>query len=112
MCGINRSIVRPRSVLPSLLILLVVFAREIAPILTQSDAARSRRLMRNPLGCVCPAPAMLCEIENLFVLCYVNRYGSIIISTMPFERYDCVAPIGHTAGDYYERTAGTRTGYG
>ncbi len=26
------------------------FAREIAAILAQSDAARSRRLMRNPLG--------------------------------------------------------------
>jgi hypothetical protein len=26
------------------------FARKIAPILAQSDAARSRRLMRRPLG--------------------------------------------------------------
>jgi hypothetical protein len=31
------------------------FAREIVGILAHSDAARSRRLMRRPLGALCPS---------------------------------------------------------
>jgi hypothetical protein len=50
-----------------------------------SRAAGGLTLAVGPLG---PAPAILCEIEHYSGLSYAKRYGSIIISSIPFEHYE------------------------
>jgi hypothetical protein len=53
------------------------FAREIVCILALSDAARSRRLMRNPLGRLVQPPRYISRvrpyamIDNVYRPCYI-----------------------------------------